>query len=164
MDCSFQLFLMKSANTLFYYAKLSPTFFGWIAPYVLRLRELCGPEIYVPNWVGEKYLKNPEEMLNLKHQACPGFVEGQDPDVEELGPSIYKEYAEKKNIPLVLGIGAAFMALSSPKEVAERVRQYIEIGGKGGRFALLFCNLGATTPPENVKAAIDAVQRYGSYS
>ncbi len=67
MDCSFQLFLMKSANTLVYYAKLTPTFFGWIVPYVLRLRELCGPEIYVPNWVGEKYLKNPEEMLNLKH-------------------------------------------------------------------------------------------------
>jgi uroporphyrinogen-III decarboxylase len=136
----------------------------WIVPYVLRLRELCGPEIYVPNWVGEKFLKNPQEMLDLKHQACPGFVEGQDPDVEELGPALYKEYAEKKNVPLVLGIGAAFMALSSPEEVVERVRQYIEVGGKGGRFALLFCNLGATTPRENVKAAIDAVHRYGSYS
>jgi uroporphyrinogen-III decarboxylase len=56
------------------------------------------------------------------------------------------------------------MDLSSPQEVVERVRQYIEVGGKGGRFALLFCNLGATTPPENVKAAIDAVHRYGSYS
>ena len=136
----------------------------WIIPSVLRLRELCGPEIYVPNWVGEKYLKNPEEMLDFKHQVCPGFVEGQDPDVEELGPALYKEYAKKKNVPLVLGIGAAFMDLSSQEEVAERVRQYIEIGGKGGRFALLFCNLGATTPPENVKAAIDAVHRYGSYS
>jgi uroporphyrinogen-III decarboxylase len=55
------------------------------------------------------------------------------------------------------------MALSSPQEVVERIRQYIEVGGKDGRFALLLCNLGATTPPENVKAAIDAVHRYGSY-
>ena len=137
---------------------------NWIVPYFLRLRELCGPEIYVPNWVGEKYLKNPEEMLDLKHQVCPGFVEGQDPDVAELGPALYKAYAEKMNVPLFLGIGAAFMALSSPQEVVERIRQYIEIGGKDGRFALLLCNLGATTPPENVKAAIDAVHRYGSYS
>ena len=136
----------------------------WIVPGVLRLRELCGPEIYVPNWVGEKFLKNPEEMLDLKHQACPGFVEGQDPDVAELGPALYKEYAEKKNVPLVLGIGAAFMDLSSPQEVVERVRQYIEVGGKGGCFALLFCNLSATTPPENIKAAIDTVHRYGRYS
>ncbi len=90
-------------------------------------------------------------------------VEGQDPDVAELGPAFYKAYAEKKNVPLFLGIGAAFMALSSPQEVVERIKQYIEVGGKDGRFALLLCNLGATTPPENVKAAIDAVHRYGSY-
>ncbi len=37
----------------------------WILPYIQRLQELCGPEIYVPNWVGEKNLKNPEEMLEL---------------------------------------------------------------------------------------------------
>jgi len=118
----------------------------------------------VPNWVGEKYLKGPEEMLDLKLQACPGFVEGQDPDVEELGPALYKEYANKKEVPLILGVGAAFMALSTPEEVADRVRHYIEVGGVDGRFALLFCNLGATTPPENVKAAMDAVHRYGKYS
>ena len=118
----------------------------------------------MPNWVGEKYLKNPEEMLDLKHQGCPGFVEGQDPDVEELGPAFYKEYAEKHDVPLILGIGAAFLALSTPKEVADRVRHYIEVGGKNGRFALLLCNLGATTPPENVKAAIEAVHEYGTYN
>ncbi len=84
--------------------------------------------------------------------------------MEELGPTLYKEYANKKGVPLILGIGAAFMALSTPGEVAGRVRHYIEAGGKDGRFALLFCNLGATTPPENVKAAMDAVHRYGQYS
>ena len=135
----------------------------WIIPYILRLREICGPEVYVPNWVGEKYLKNPAEMLDLKHQVCPGFVEGQDPDVAELGPAFYKDYAQKKDVPLILGVGAAFLALSTPQEVCDRVRHYIEIGGKGGCFALLLCNLGATTPPENVKAAMDAVRRYGTY-
>ena len=65
----------------------------WNLPYVRRLRVLCGPEIFVPNWVGEKHLNHSEELIDLKQQACPGFVEGQDPDVAELGPALYKNYA-----------------------------------------------------------------------
>ena len=102
-------------------------------------------------------------MLDLKNQVCPGFVEGQDPDVEKLGPEVYKRYAGEKQIPLVLGVGAAFLALSTPQEVADRVRHYIQVGGREGRFALLLCNIGATTPPENVKAAVAAVEAHGTY-
>ena len=136
----------------------------WIVPDIRRMRELCGPEVYVPNWVGENYLKDPAEMLELKHQVCPGFVEGQDPDVAELGPALYKKFAQKKGVPLILGVGAAFLALSSPQEVSNRVKQYLEVGAPDGHFALLLCNLGATTPPQNVRAAINAVHRYGTYS
>ena len=136
----------------------------WIVPYVLRLRKLCGPEVYVPNWIGESILPNPEEMLDLKRMVCPEFVEGQDPDVEKLGPELYKTYAEKHRLPLILGVGASFLALSTPEKVFARVKHYVEVGGKGGRFALYLCNLGATTPPVNVKAAIEAVCKYGNYS
>ena len=136
---------------------------NWIVPYVLRLREACGPQVYVPNWVGESYLKNPVEMLDLKRRVCPDFVEGQDPDVAKLGPEVYKQYADEHGLPLVLGVGAAFLASRKPQEVAERVRRYIEVGGTNGRFALYLCNLGATTPPENVRAAVTAVRRYGIY-
>jgi uroporphyrinogen-III decarboxylase len=136
----------------------------WIVPYILHLRELCGPEVYVPNWVGEQYLKDPGELFDLKLQVCPGYLQGQDPDVEALGPERYKESAEKRGVPLVLGIGAGFLALSNPPEVTKRVRHYIEVGGENGRFALYLCNIGATTPPENVRAAIEAVHTYGTYS
>jgi uroporphyrinogen-III decarboxylase len=135
----------------------------WVVPYVLRLKAICGPEIYVPNWVGEHNLKNPEEMLDIKRQVCLGFVEGQDPDVEKLGPEFYKGYAQKHNAPLILGIGAGFLTLASPAEVAERVKHYIKVGGRGGRLVLYLCNLGATTPPENVRVAIQAVHKYGIY-
>ena len=135
----------------------------WIVPYVLRLKELCGPEIYVPNWVGECLLKDPREMLDLKRRVCPGFVEGQDPDVEKLGPDLYKDYAEEHDVPLILGVGAGFLALASPKQVAERVKHYVEAGGTGGRLILYLCNLGATTPPDNVRAAIQAVHDFGTY-
>ena len=135
----------------------------WNVPYIMRLRELCGPEVYVPNWVGEAHLKEPEQMLDLKRQVCPGFVEGQDPDVERLGPDWYKQYARHHELPLILGVGAGFLATRTPAEVAARVRHYVEIGGKDGKFALYLCNLGATTPAENIAAAIKTVRTYGTY-
>jgi uroporphyrinogen-III decarboxylase len=136
----------------------------WIIPYILRLRESCGPQVYVPNWVGESHLKNPAEMLDLKRQVCPEFVEGQDPDVAKLGPELYKQYAQKHDLPLLLGVGAAFLATATAAEIAGRVKQYIEAGGENGRFALLLCNLGATTPPANVKAAVASARQYGVYN
>lgn len=135
----------------------------WVVPYILRLRELSGADVYVPNWVGERYLRNPAEMLDLKLRVCPGFLEGQDPDVEVLGPAVYKEHAQKNGVPLILGVGAGFLVLNSPSEVRERVRRYVETGGRNGRFALYLCNLGATTPADNVKAAVDAVREHGVY-
>jgi hypothetical protein len=56
------------------------------------------------------------------------------------------------------------LARSPVKEVFERVKRYIEVGGKNGRFALYLCNIDATTPPENVKAAINALNLYGVYT
>lgn len=135
----------------------------WIIPYVLRLREICGPKVYVPNWVGESHLKDPEKMLDLKLKVCPDFLEGQDPDVAKIGPAVYKDYAEKKGVPLILGVGASFLALSTPQDIAARVKQYVAVGGKNGRFCLYLCNVGATTPSENIKTAIEAVHAHGTY-
>ena len=103
-------------------------------------------------------------MLDFRRQVCPSFVEGQDPDVEKLGPEFYKEYSEKYGLPLILGIGAGFLALSSPEQVAERIKYYIEVGGKKGQFSLYLCNLGTTTPPQNVRSAIEAIHKYGTYN
>jgi uroporphyrinogen-III decarboxylase len=130
----------------------------WVIPYILKLREICGPEVYVPNWIGESHLAQPEKMLALKLQVSPEFLEGQDPDVNALGPATYKAYAEERDVPLVLGVGAEFLAHATPDEVSQRVEEYSRVGGKHGCFALYLCNLGATTPPENVRAAVEAVK------
>jgi len=128
----------------------------WVAPPILRLREQCGTRISVANWVGERYLERPEDMLELKLRVAPGSLLGQDPDVEALGPDFYKAYADRRDVPLILGVGAAFLAQARPAAVAERVGHYVETGARGGRFALYLCNLAANTPPENVRAAVDA--------
>jgi uroporphyrinogen-III decarboxylase len=128
----------------------------WAVPPILRLRDLCGPGVFVANWVGERLLGRPEDMLELKRRVGPGSLLGQDPDVEVLGPAFYKTYADRHDTPLVLGVGAGFLARAQPADVVERVQRYVETGARGGRFALYLCNLGASTPPENLRAAVEA--------
>jgi hypothetical protein len=128
----------------------------WVAPSILRLRALTGLDVYTANWVGERHLREPEAMFEQKLRVCPDVLWGQDPDVEHLGPERYKTYAVRRSVPLILGVGAAFLAEASPGEVARRVRHYATVGGQGGRFALYLCNLGATTPAENLRAAVQA--------
>ncbi|MDA3787062.1 MAG: hypothetical protein PF503_00975 [Desulfobacula sp.] len=136
----------------------------WVMPPVLKLRELVGPEVYVPNWVGERFLSNPEVMLDMKRQVCQNFIRVQDPDVEKLKPDMFKEYANKHNINLCLGVGATFLDSASPVEVKERVKNYLQIGAPGGRLTLYLCSLSTATSPENVRAAVRAVRKYGTYS
>jgi uroporphyrinogen-III decarboxylase len=128
----------------------------WVVPFILRLRALCGPEVAVVNWVGERCLPQPATMLDLKLAVGSDVLWGQDPDVEALGPEYYKRYACDHAVSLILGVGAAFLAESTPEEVAERVRRYVTVGWRGGRFALYLCNLGASTPPQNLAAAVEA--------
>jgi hypothetical protein len=88
----------------------SPRLKRWVVPYILRLRELCGNGVAVSNWVGESRLKTPDSMLELKLSVGSGPLLGQDLDVETLGPDRYAHFAAQNNVPLVLGLGAAFAA------------------------------------------------------
>ena len=135
----------------------------WAIPYIERLREVTRDDVSIPNWVGEANLPDPETYVDMKLEVTQHFIEGQDPDVERLGPEFYVEYADRHDVPLVLGVGASFLALAEPRDVYERVTHYVRAGMEHDRFALYLCNLGATTPEENVRAAIDAVRTAGAY-
>ena len=136
----------------------------WVAPSILRLRELCEADLSVPNWIGEHFLPNPEELLDLKLKMTGSFIEGQDPDVARLGPAYYKAYAEKHDVPLVLGVAAEFLARATPEEIDQQVKHYVEVGGKNGHLALYLCNIASNTPVENIQAAITAARTYGTYA
>jgi len=136
----------------------------WSTPYILRLRETCGDKVYVPNWVGEHHLSSPEEMFDLKLKVCPRFLQGQDPDVAAIGPEVYTDYAERRGVPLILGIGSSFLAQSPEKEVADRVKRYLRAGGRNGQFCIYFCNIDSATPVENLKSALRTIRQYGNLS
>ncbi|MCP4694254.1 MAG: hypothetical protein GY859_39840 [Desulfobacterales bacterium] len=134
----------------------------WVVPSIERLRDAVGPRLCVPNQTGERYLKRPETFMDLRRRANPLYVEGQDPDVEALGPGFYKQYARKHDLPLLLGVGAVFLNSGTPAEITARVKHYVQVGGRDGRFWLYLCNLSPTTPAENIHAAVSAARKYGA--
>jgi uroporphyrinogen decarboxylase len=131
--------------------------------YILKLRKQFEDEAAVQNWVGESYIREARELLEIKLIASPKIIIGQDPDVEKIGPEIYKEFAKKHDVPLVLGIGNTFLMFSTPNEIKQRIKRYVEVGKEWGKFLLYLCNVGANNSPENLEAVINAVQEYGQY-
>jgi uroporphyrinogen decarboxylase len=56
------------------------------------------------------------------------------------------------------------LAKASPHEVAEHVKEWIDILAPGGGFVFnQVHNVMADVPPENVIAMFDAVREYGRY-
>lgn len=136
---------------------INPTILhDWVIPRIDRLRNLCGSQVSVANWVGESHLKQPSTMLDLKLKVGPGSILGQDPDVDVLSPGFYRDYAEQHGLPLILGIGAAFLSEAQPNQITERIEHYIREGRASTGFVLYLCNVGPTTPQENIQAAVRA--------
>jgi uroporphyrinogen decarboxylase len=56
-------------------------------------------------------------------------------------------------------------AAKSPTEVEDAAREALEILAPGGEFILgPGCALGATTPPDNIRALVETVWEYGVYN
>lgn len=130
---------------------------------LLTLKEEFGRDVTILNWWGESQVNQPEKLMELKVRASSGRVlEGQDPDVSEVGPVLYRDYAEKKGTSLILGVGTEIMMLGDPKSIKERVERYLKVGkslDKG--FLLYFTNFVGDTPSENIQAAMEAVKSFG---
>jgi len=136
----------------------------FVLPYVLRIREHCEDEGVVQNYWGESIVADPEEMLEFKVECSPKVLVVQDPDLAKIGPALCKAFAEEHDITLTMGIGADIMTMMTPDQIGKRVKHYVEIGKPGGRFLLYLCSVDATTPPDNLKAAVAAVREHGSYA
>ena len=86
-----------------------------------------------------------------------------DPDVYDLGPEFYRNYADEKRVGLMLGLSTGFLQQETADEVVERVKHYV-LAGKSGitPFMFFFNNFAPHTPVENIHAAMAAVQTYGA--
>jgi len=128
--------------------------------YARRLNDLIG-KIEVRGWWGERYLADPFELLELKRQGQPSYVLGLDPDVLQVGPQVFKDFARKHDSPLMLGIDCALISAGPREAIIDRVREYVRVGNNGGRFLLFLNEVPPDCPPDHVHAAIQAAQFYG---
>jgi uroporphyrinogen-III decarboxylase len=141
----------------------------FVVPYLKRLDEAAqqfGIRVSGAGYWGESCLQQPQKLLETKAQisgCSPLGLLGLDPDVETLGPELFKDAAVKYDLPLVLGVNALLLNNGPVKAIIERMKRYIKAGAPEGRFAILLNNIPAHTPPRHIHAAVEAVRIYGKY-
>ena len=130
-------------------------------PYIVRLKEICGGVFSVRNWVGDSKSKNVEGYWARKLAVGSRVLEVQDPDLNTIGVEKVLEYAEKRELPVILGVGAEFLSHATAEQIAERVKEYLTAGSDRKRRVLYLCNLDYNFEPEKLRAAIGALNEYG---
>ena len=127
--------------------------------YIQELEEHVGGIRLAGLW-GESVLPKPVELLDIKKEGSPSTIQVLDPDVSILGPTFFREYADETGVAIVMGLDANLIGSGSVAEIASRARQFIEKGGRAGRFVLFMNDIPYDTPPENVHAVVSAAHEY----
>jgi len=133
-------------------------------PYILRLKKICGRDVFVKNWWGDSCAKDLDRFWNQKLAVSPGVLEVQDPDLFKIGPERVMNFAKQNDLSVIFGVDQRLLAEGSVEEVENRVKTYIHTGAKQKKIVLYLCNLNRDTPEKNIKAAVDTVKKSGQYN
>lgn len=134
-------------------------------PYLLKLRKLCGGHdgIRSDNWWGDSFAEDIDKYWDTKLEVTPQYLKVQDPDCFAIGTERIREYADKRECALSFGVSTLLLQNGTEEQITKRIHEYMEVGSRGPhgkKFFLYFCSFSAQTPPEKVRAAINAVDMY----
>jgi len=134
-------------------------------PYLLKLRKLCGGHdgIRSDNWWGDSFAEDVDKYWDTKLEVTPQYLKVQDPDCFAIGTERIREYADKRECALSFGVSTLLLQNGTEEQITKRIHEYMEVGSRGPhgkKFFLYFCSFSAQTPPEKVRAAINAVDMY----
>lgn len=135
-------------------------------PYVDLLNQTAKIEIpFVSGgYWGLRFLegKAREELMDYTIEIGGHMLYGYDPDPDVIGPEVFREYADRKNVPLLLSISNTMMENGSPEEIIAYTRRFV-MAGKNGKtpFQLNYSNIGPSLPVEKVMLSIAAARTYG---
>ncbi len=134
-------------------------------PYLMKLRKLCGdrPGVRSDNWWGDTFAADLDKYWDVKLQVTPQYLKVQDPDCFRIGTKRIREYADSRGCALSYGIGTLLLQVGTKEEITKRIHEYMEVGSSGPygkKFFLYLCSFSSQTPPENVRAAIEAVDMF----
>jgi len=136
-------------------------------PYLLKLRKLCGdrPGVRSDNWWGDTFAKDLDKYWDTKLTVTPQYLKIQDPDCFRIGTERAREFADSRECALSFGVGTLLLQVGSAEDITRRIHEYMEVGSRGPfgkKFFLYLCSFSAQTPPENVRTAIEAVNRFNA--
>lgn len=128
--------------------------------YVERLRKLTDGSSVVDNWWGDSFVDDPEYFWELKLRATPEYLKVQDPDLYRVGAQHAKDFADKRGIPLMFGVSNNLLMQGPIPTIQQRIHEYLEIMEPGGKGLLYLCNFSSETPPEHVRASVEAINMF----
>jgi len=136
-------------------------------PYLAKLRKLCGdrPGVRSDNWWGDSFAKDIEKYWDVKLEVTPQYLKIQDPDCFRIGTERARAFADTRGCALSFGVGTLLLQVGTKEQITQRIHEYMEVGSRGPygkKFFLYLCSFSAQTPPENVRAAIDAVNSFNA--
>ncbi|NLA26543.1 MAG: hypothetical protein GX878_04030 [Firmicutes bacterium] len=73
------------------------------------------------------------------------------------------ERGKGKKLPIFASLNGRFVRDSTPGQLVDKIRQWIEIMGRDGRLLFFIGSVPADTPPENIHTAVRAVRTLGRY-
>jgi len=136
-------------------------------PYLAKLRKLCGdrPGVRSDNWWGDAFAADLDKYWDIKLDVTPQYLKIQDPDIFRIGTERAREFADSRECALSFGVGTLLLQVGSAEDITRRIHEYMEVGSRGPfgkKFFLYLCSFSAQTPPENVRTAIEAVNRFNA--
>jgi uroporphyrinogen-III decarboxylase len=153
----------------------------WVVPSAKRLAERCKKELKMTASAGlaaadyceEDPAKfNKEIMFKCWSVARQTFVidvalsamgRTQDWDMHWLQEFAVQNKKLGRKLPIYASLNGRFMRDSSPQQIVEKIKEWIDIMGRDGRLVFFIANVPADTPPLNVQTAVHAVHTLGRY-
>lgn len=137
----------------------------FVLPEVTALQDALRPAGYriavMGSW-GDSRVENPTALLE-ERVRLQGALRGLDPDVQNLGPELYAQVANRRGVALGLGLDSRLIHDGPIEAIVSRVRDYISRAARDGRLTLFIKNVPGDTPPEHIHAAVSAARTYGLY-
>ena len=128
--------------------------------YIERLRSLTDDKAIVDNWWGDSFVEDQDKFWQFKLRANPLYLKVQDPDLYRVGAQKAKDYAVERDLPVMFGVSNNLLMQGPSAEIEKRIHEYLEIMEPGGKSLLYLCNFSSETPPEFVRASVDAIQKF----
>jgi hypothetical protein len=95
--------------------------------------------------------------------AFSGMGRTQDWPMEWLQEFAQQESAGKRKLPIFASLNGRFIRDSTPAEIVDKVREWIDVMGRDGRLLFFIANVPADAPPVNIHTAVHAVRTLGRY-